>query len=421
MALAIGFGWLAGSVELYIARLAGVSTLTFVLIDLFVWTTVVSTGYLSGRHQSRVRHRSALGAGTWVAGAMVLAVVGVLTIVAIRHQPDGSWDAWAIWNLRATFLAEPAPDWRNGFSEALAWSHPDYPLLIPASIARVWTLTGARLSLVPVAVAGSFTAATALLLVGALAHSASSMKVVAALGLLMVPTFVLNGLSQCADVPVAFFALATATLLDCGTSDDERPWTLAGVAAAAAAWTKNEGMVLAILLILAFLYDRWRRRGLGHAWGVARAVILGAAPIVWIVASFKLLLAPPNDLVSGLWLPGVIATRLRDTVRMAFVGSYMLERGFFWGGWPVMGPMPILLGIGTLNRADTVARGAAGRALALHVLVLAAVYTFTPHSVAWHLATSWERLLAQLWPTAVWWAFVSRPMGKHGSSTPQIG
>ncbi len=55
------------------------------------------------------------------------------------QTPFGDWDAWAIWNLRAGFIASGG-EWLKGFSQAIAWSHPDYPLLLPLNVARMWVI-----------------------------------------------------------------------------------------------------------------------------------------------------------------------------------------------------------------------------------------------------------------------------------------
>ena len=31
-----------------------------------------------------------------------------------------------------------------------------------------------------------------------------------------------------------------------------------------------------------------------------------------------------------------------------------------------------------------------------------AIYVLSPDHLEWHLFTSWERLIAQLWPTMIW-------------------
>ena len=48
------------------------------------------------------------------------------------------------------------------FSQPLLWSHPDYPLLLPASVARGWLLTGGPVAWVPSAISLGFLLAAAM-------------------------------------------------------------------------------------------------------------------------------------------------------------------------------------------------------------------------------------------------------------------
>ena len=96
--------------------------------------------------------------------------VAVLATFVLNSMasPHGEWDAWAIWNLRARFLFRGRPDWHTAFSQHLAWSHPDYPPLLPSAIARSWAFIGADPTIVPITVALLFSAATVGLLYSSL-------------------------------------------------------------------------------------------------------------------------------------------------------------------------------------------------------------------------------------------------------------
>ena len=59
-----------------------------------------------------------------------------------RRYPEGGWDAWMIWDLRARFLVR-APDFRDAFSpQMLPWAHQDYPWLLPGAVTQLWRATG---------------------------------------------------------------------------------------------------------------------------------------------------------------------------------------------------------------------------------------------------------------------------------------
>ena len=75
-----------------------------------------------------------------------------------RQSPHGQFDAYAHWNLWARFIYRGGTNWAH--STYMTWSHPDYPLLIPVSIARSWKFSGLETQLVPGAIGLLFTVAT---------------------------------------------------------------------------------------------------------------------------------------------------------------------------------------------------------------------------------------------------------------------
>jgi len=72
--------------------------------------------------------------------AAALAVIMFLT--AVSYSPHGEEGAWSIWNLKARFLFRAGSFWREAFSSDLSWSHPDYPLLLPALVELCWKVAG---------------------------------------------------------------------------------------------------------------------------------------------------------------------------------------------------------------------------------------------------------------------------------------
>jgi len=121
------------------------------------------------------------------------------------NSPHGGWDAVQIWNLRARFLFRGGENWTDAFTTLLPWSQPNYPPLLPSSIARAWKLTGNDPTLGPVLVAGLFTFAT----VGVLTSAVSALRgrgqgALAGIVLLGSGMVVWQGAMQYADVPLGF-------------------------------------------------------------------------------------------------------------------------------------------------------------------------------------------------------------------------
>src|ERR1051325_8650528 len=142
----------------------------------------------------------------------------ISAILAFTYQslknPHGAWDAWALHNLKARFIYRAGADWQLTFSSAMAWSYPDYPVLIPLTIAGCWSLIGSDTVIIPVLVAMLFTVATVGVAYSSLAILRSpSQGKLAGLTLLGTPFFINHGANQYADIPLAYFFLATLALL----------------------------------------------------------------------------------------------------------------------------------------------------------------------------------------------------------------
>ena len=334
---------------------------------------------------------------------LFLAVCAIFLVLA--NKPHGSGDSYAIWNLRARFLFRGGDRWTDGFSPLLAWSHPDYPLLIPGAVARWWTYMGFETIKVPQFISLFFTLATAGLLISSLSVLRSVRQgLVAGLFLFSTDYFMRLGASQYADVPIGFFMLATVVAFSFRDSDGERSlmvYSLAGITAGLAAWTKNEGalFVLAVLaarIVSAILVrtEDWKGWIKETAFFVA-----GLAPILAVLVFFKLRYAPPNDLFQDRQA-GVMLARMTDVLRYVTIGKAFLSEIVRWGN----GLFPILLVYVFFSGVKHDSRNS--RLVATCLVILAfmlcgyfMVYVRTPNDLAWHLGTSLRRLLLQLWPT----------------------
>jgi hypothetical protein len=345
-----------------------------------------------------------------LAGCLALLVVSSLVVFAVRWpaEPHGDWDAYSIWNLRARFLYRGGEHWQDGSAPALDWSHPDYPLLIPASVARCWTYLGNESPLAPALVGLVFTLATAGLLgavVAALRNATQGL--LAALVLLGTRWFLMIGFWQLADVPLAFFMLAAVGLLCLHDRAGQGGLILAGMMAGFAAWTKNEGLLFLACLLPARLAVRGFAVGWKDALREMPPLLLGLLPVALLLAYFKVCLAPPNDLVAGQGAQATLS-RLTDPARYG-----MIARAFRDDFLTTIGPGAVVvlaLAFVLLGRAPRAARRAAALPLLVLVLMLLgyfAVYLTTPHDLAWHLTSSLHRLYIQLWPLALMGYFLA--------------
>lgn len=324
-------------------------------------------------------------------------------------SPHGAWDAWAIWNLKARFLAR-AEDWRAMFHPAIAWSHPDYPMLLPSLVGWLWVLGGTEAVAAPMLTAFGFLAGLGLAAGGAVSHLRGRAQGMAAAAVVWgTPSVVVQGASQYADAPLAFFiatTLAVVAVWEAGGRTDAALPVLAGFLGGGAAWTKNEGLLFLVLLIV-LLFACHARESFRAAVKFSGLALLGALPPLLLVIIHKVSSAAPTDL----WATASAATlsaRLGDLERYRIVLLAFLQMGFSFGE-TILPVVPLLLlyaGLkGRLSRCPGSRRAAGLRIPPLALLFMSAgyfmVYVLSPQDLEWHLATTLPRLWLHLYPSLV--------------------
>ena len=362
----------------------------------------------------------------WEAACVLAAVLlGCACAVRIQmHCPDGAWDAWAIWNVRARHLFLCQGNWIGVLAAEPAASHPDYPPLLPLVIAGAWRLSGQAQDAVPFCIGLLAYAGACLSVYGCLmrlwwldAKIAAGMALVFAI----TPELVRSSASQYAEVPLAFHAVAAFLLLGIGLTERSRVHcALGGLVLAMTAATKNEGMVIAAVVLAAtmvsagMLHAEGRRVSLGSLASVA----LGAAPLLALLVAFKILVAPGSDLTQNRTVADLLS-RVLDLHRHAQIAKAMLLQPAVTANWGWTGcGLGVLFAYGIAVRRRVLcppaALVAAGMALVYYV-----VYLLTPHDLKWHIHTTIDRLPLHTYAFwTIWAAWQLKPPECRGTETP---
>jgi 4-amino-4-deoxy-L-arabinose transferase-like glycosyltransferase len=364
--------------------------------------------------------------GFWLLLAAGVIAAGTVGLRVWQSEPYGGWDAWAIWNMRARMLMRWEEAWPAFYAEpSLIWSHPDYPLLVPASVARGWTWLGEESARYSVAVSAAFMLATAGLL-GAVLHRLAGFRA-AAVGLFLyvaTPSILVVAASQYADIPQGFFFLAVLTLFALARSEGRASglYALMGLCMGLAAWTKNEGLLFAAVTGVMLVADAARRRAWVTLLPVAAGLLVGLLPVL----AFKFFQAPSNELISG---AGDLWGKFFSGERHEIIARAFWRDGLGFGGWQYS---PVaLMSVGIVwglvrGKKDMVCRG--GTVVAVSLLLTwagyYAVYLISPYDLPWHLNTSLGRLYQQLWPAAIflwcWWVLGDSAEAAHAGSSTKI-
>jgi hypothetical protein len=352
----------------------------------------------------------------YVFGATLALVTVGLVFYTLNH-PHGLWDAWAIWNMKARFFVRGGSGWTEMFSPVMS-GHPDYPLLIPATVARLWSGLGSETTLVPSLVAILFTLASILLLASVIAQvRGPSAGLFAGLVLMGTEYFIRHGGSQFADSPLAFYILAVFAVFvvhDHGPNYPRFMPALGGLLAGCAAWTKNEGLLFIAMFVAARLILSIGRKRSPHYIQELTVFVAGLAPMLAVLIFFKVTYAPDNDILGGQsWQ--ILFDRVWNASRAGITLTAFAT--YFWKlGSGMMIVMLVYLLIAGIDRDSlrsmstmTVITAIAGM-LAGYFLV----YLLTPHDLMWHLQTSLRRLYMQLWPSIILFIFLA-------ARTPETG
>jgi hypothetical protein len=349
--------------------------------------------------------------------ACAVGMVVSFWMIRVERSPHGDWDATAIWNSHARYLFRDGNLWKTTILHTF---HPDYPLLVPSTTARLWRYME-RDTPDAAGVLGMLYGLSAVgVLVGVLAQlRSSSHGVLFGLVLLGTPFYVDYSVLQSADIPLSLYIVATVALvcLESTTNSGSRGLlVLAGFLAGCAGWTKNEGLLFIVAASVAFLAPVFRRPR--EALRRFAAFFAGLTPMLVTIAWFKLTIAPPNLILGGRNYEELLHKLLSPD---RYLTVWMQLSNVFWsfGEW-IFSPMLLVLAYVALQRLDRKMLLDAGwlQGVFICVFVLAgyaAVYVVTPMDLQWHIGSSAPRLYLHLWPTFL---LLAGLVGRNLSTNP---
>lgn len=319
---------------------------------------------------------------------LVLALIALGTVAS-------NWDARSIWLFHGKRIYLDASLYAplDGY---FGLSHNDYPVLVPALAASIAGLLGGWNEIAP-KLAFMLVWVPALLVVLAL------LPTVLARLLFLTVTLLINGvglIDATVDMPLALMVTACAAamqrllVLTAGVDDTVSqgplppvPPVLVVVPAlllALMSVTKNEGLALALLLLVIFAALAAAQRSLKP---LRLALILGVLSLVWAIA--WALACRASGIVVDLG-PGALPRLLS---RLADLDSHALILG------ELIAARPLLICIVIATVGLTLARQRLRESalplltMALYLVVLYAVYLSTPNDLQWHLTSSASRVL----------------------------
>ncbi len=306
----------------------------------------------------------------------------------------GNWDAWAIWTLHAKFLTYDT-GFINLFTDATAWTHADYPLMLPSVIAIIWKSFGNFSPLVPVM--ASYITGIAVPLTIYFAFKEMNYVVTGQVILILLTCsiiFIPYASSLLSDSLLGLFILFPFVLIY--LMPKEKPLYylfFIGFFAAASGWIKNEGILF--FIIFSFYYLIWNFRDLNNI----KVYALGSILPLLILFVFKQFYAPPNDLMDG--QNSATLYKIMDISRYFIISRYFVSTMLKEFG--LLSALPVLVFFVDYKYYLSFSF--------IIILTLLAgyffIYVVTPNDLGWHLSTSFSRLLHQVLPVFIFTAGVA--------------
>jgi len=317
------------------------------------------------------------------------------------RSPLAAFDAWSVWAFKARMfvLGGPRPGYFHDW--ATLHTHPDYPLNLPLAEAIVWRAAGA-LGPQLVSLIGPLCLAALLLLfyAGLSRLYAPVTAALATAALALVPALPLQAAGGDADVPLALYCGGAALyLLLWWRLRRPADAVIMALLAGGAAWTKKEGLTIAVVLLLAYLIGEGLRRGPDMAARlrsvVPIVVVWGALPLPWLL--FTLLTHP----LGRDFLPTTPAVFLTHVGRLAYIVPTFALQMLDLSNWSLLWVLLAALLTLALRR-----RSGPGYGLLLLLLAQLSAYALAFVFSDWqpytaHVQTSLSRLLVQAVPLAV--------------------
>lgn len=305
----------------------------------------------------------------------------------------GDFDAWAIWTQHAKFLADGFC-FQNLFTEDIAWTHPDYPLMLPSIIAFSWRSLGFYSAYVPAVFAYLIAVSLVLTILSSFLEKKFLFSGIS-IFLIMTCSSVLFPFvnSQQADTILAAYILLTIVLMN-HLQNDKSVFhlLLIGFFTATCGWIKNEGLVFFALFAFCFSVKHFREKNM------LKYFFVGAAFPLLVLFIFKFNYAPSSDLING---RNEYATKIFDFSRYNaiydFASNYIVENCQL-----LMYSMIAILVINYKYYSSFTF-------VVIFGLLVAYFFTYvlTPNDLTWHLSTSLHRLIHQVFPVLLYSVFFS--------------
>lgn len=303
----------------------------------------------------------------------------------------GSWDAWAIWSLKAKFFLFDN-EFARMFKNIIGYSHPDYPLMLASANALLWKSFGTQSPVVPLLTAYVFGLLVLIVAITSFIEKSQIAMAIIVLAIFSTTELIYPFASlQTSDTLLSLFILVSVVLYHhLHENENKLLPCLIGFFAAATGWIKNEGILF--FLVFSFFFFIFQLQNKKKILGYFSGAVIPALIIVF----FKIFYAPGNDLI--------VRQNEASVFKLIDPSRYITTMKFFLNYTMNSASVMILIsiiGVSFYRYYKTFS-------FAVIMVMIAGyffIYILTPQDLVWHLETSFDRLLHQLTPALVFSVF----------------
>jgi hypothetical protein len=361
----------------------------------------------AGNQRIQIRPSASTAAAS---GALVLLALTMGLVTWFTFRRSLGWDGLFVWEFKARLAAMSGGIVPQAYYQdpAMAWSHPDYPLLLPLSEAWFYMWLGRpHQHLVKILFPLFYLAMIGLLLRGAPVFGGCRRQgVIAAVLVFAIPAAVLGegASSGYADFPMGVFYLAAVVYVGEYLRTGDRDYLpLVGTIAACLVWLKQEGMILAPCVVLALL----RRFLQDGAW---KSLLVVALPGSLLAACWSIYLRNAGVQRGLDFMKVTLANVWNHLGRISDVVDWMAKEVLNWNAWGILWPVFLLALVLPGSKTRTQVR----LLLAVVVLVPVIVYMGSYVLSSWdpfldHVKYSLPRLMLHVTPLALLVVAISLP------------
>lgn len=323
---------------------------------------------------------------------VVMLILGTTAVLfwTATNEPLAGWDAWQMWFMKGRAFYQA-----GGIPATLGqYGHPDYPLMVPLTIAYNYSWTGDHDSLVKgwwSLLVGTACAGVYFGLEGLVSRIA---RVGGLLMLLQIPHLINYGSGYdagYADLPLAVFLLYGALFLyrwlKQQTATD---FMLAALFFSFAAFTKNEGLVTGVAALLLLVGLSLALRQFKWSQAVILCLLAGLIIVPWQLKKstlgFTSDLRPDLGLIQANW-----DQRIAPVVQ-AMAANIPFPAKSSWA-WILMPALYLVSLIVSARRWLSTLPVLA--IIVVHSVAAIIAYIVSPHDLNWHLSTSVARVMFQ--------------------------